>query len=357
MDVTLKELAIASGTALRAIALGTLALTACTTTPNSSTQQPSQLTAATNTADTSVRIDGSSTVYPITQAVAKEFQSTQGNQAQISVNFSGTRGGFEKFCAGETDVTGASRPILTAEMEACNKNSVRYIELPVAFDALTVAVHPQNNWAQDITVAELKRMWEPAAEGKITRWNQVRASWPDRPLKLYGAGRQSGTFDYFTEAVVGETRASRNDYIASEDDNVLVEGISKDPDALGYFGFSYLEENQNKLKALAVDNGEGAVIPSHQTVENNEYQPLSRPLFIYVNAQYAQKKPTVKDFVNFYNKQAPTLVSSVGYVPLPEEAYDLNERHFYTGKVGTVFEGEAELNITISELLRRQAKF
>lgn len=346
------------------LALGTLAVTTSVTamlsscTQTTQTQQP-KLTEASNAATVStVRIDGSSTVYPITKAVAEEFKSSKtGKNAQVTVNFSGTTGGFEKFCNGETDISDASRPILTAEMAACNKNSIRYIELPVAFDALTIAVHPQNNWAKDITVAELKKIWEPAAQGKITRWNQVRSLWPDRPLKLYGAGNKSGTFDYFTEAIVGKVRASRNDYVASEDDNVLVEGISKDPNALGYFGFAYYEENQNKLKVLAVNNGEGSVLPSHQTVEKAQYQPLSRPLFIYVNAKAAQNKPAVKEFVDFYNEKAPTLVSSVGYVPLPEEAYDLNRVHFYTGKVGTVFEGEAELNLTIGELLRKQAKF
>jgi len=344
--------------------LGTLAVTTSVTamlsscTQTTQTQQP-KLTEASNAATVStVKIDGSSTVYPITKAVAEEFKSSKtGKNAEVTVNFSGTTSGFEKFCNGETDISGASRPILKAEMEACNKNSIRYIELPVAFDALTIAVHPQNNWAKDITVAELKKIWEPAAQGKITRWNQVRSSWPDRPLKLYGAGNKSGTFDYFTEAIVGKVRASRNDYVASEDDNVLVEGISKDPNALGYFGFAYYEENQDKLKVLAVNNGEGPVLPSRQTVEKAQYQPLSRPLFIYVNARAAQNKPAVKEFIDFYNEKAPTLVSSVGYVPLPEEAYDLNHVHFYTGKVGTVFEGEAELSLTIGELLRKQAKF
>jgi len=345
-------------------AVGVLTLiTSCTATSNRSTQtQPSKLaevsaSQAVTKADNTVKIDGSSTVYPITKAVAEEFRSSKAsNKAQMTVNFSGTTGGFEKFCAGQTDINNASRPILTAEMEACNKNSVRYIELPIAFDALAVVVHPQNNWAKDITVAELKKMWEPAAEGKITRWQQVRASWPDRPLKLYGAGKKSGTFDYFTEAVVGKVRTSRNDYTASEDDDVLVEGVSKDPNALGYFGFAYYEANQGKLKALAVNNGKGSVLPLRQNVEKARYQPLSRPLFIYVNARSAQIKPALKDFVDFYIQKAPTLVS-VGYVPLPAEGYHLDNVHFNRGKVGTVFEGEAQINLTIGELLRKQAKF
>ncbi|MBD2339801.1 PstS family phosphate ABC transporter substrate-binding protein [Calothrix sp. FACHB-156] len=345
-----------------AIAFGMLALvSSCTTTsnPSTQTQQSQQVTeVADSTKVTAIKIDGSSTVYPITQAIAKEFQTTkQQNKSEVVVNFSGTTGGFEKFCAGETDISNASRPILKSEMEACNKNGVRYFELPIAFDALTIAVHPQNNWAKDITVAELKKIWEPAAEGKITRWNQVRASWPDRPLNLYGAGKKSGTFDYFTEATVGKVRASRNDYTASEDDSILVENISKDPNALGYFGYSYYEENQSKLKAVAVNNGKGAVLPSRQTVEKAQYQPLSRPLFIYANFESSQKKPAVREFLDFYLRNAPKTAIAVGYVPLPDEAYNLDYVHFNKGKVGTVFEGEAELNLTIGELLRKQAKF
>lgn len=345
-----------------ALALGMLALaSSCTTTSNSSTQtqqspKVTQVTDSTKVA--SIKIDGSSTVYPITQAIAKQFQTTkQQNKPEVVVNFSGTTGGFEKFCAGETDISNASRPILKSEMEVCNKNGIRYFELPIAFDALTIAVHPQNNWAKDITVAELKKIWEPAAEGKITRWNQVRASWPDRPLTLYGAGDNSGTFDYFTEATVGKTRTSRKDYTASEDDDVLVEKVSKDPNALGYFGYSYYEENQSKLKAVAVNNGKGAVLPSRQTVEKAQYQPLSRPLFIYANFESSQKKPALKDFLEFYLKNAPTTATSIGYVPLPEEAYNLDYVHFNRGKVGTVFEGKTEFNLTISELLRKQAEF
>ncbi|MDJ0737432.1 MAG: PstS family phosphate ABC transporter substrate-binding protein [Nostocaceae cyanobacterium] len=341
--------------------LGMLVLiTSCTTESNTSTQteESPKVTQVKNSQTiTTVKIDGSSTVYPITQAIAKEFQAQGNNKADVRVAISGTSGGFEKFCAGETDINNASRPILSAEMEDCNKNTVRFIELPVAFDALTVAVNPENTWAKDITIAELKKMWQPAAEGKITTWKQVRTSWPNRPLKLFGADKKSGTFDYFTEAVVGKSRASRNDYTASEDDQVLVEGISKDTDALGYFGFAYYEQNQDKLKALAIDSGSGAVLPERQTVEKAQYQPLSRPLFIYVNAKSAQNKPALKNFVDFYISKAPTTVSSVGYVPLSEEGYHLDNVHFNRGKVGTVFAGEAQLNLTLGELLRKQAKF
>ncbi|MBD2451343.1 PstS family phosphate ABC transporter substrate-binding protein [Nostoc sp. FACHB-152] len=346
------------------LALALLMLTlfsscAANTTSTHQSQQSSNAVEASNTAtdEKTIKIDGSSTVYPITQAIAKEFQANSNSQSPIDVNFSGTTGGFEKFCAGQTDISNASRPILLAEMETCKKNGVGYIELPIAFDALTVAVNPQNNWAKDITVAELKKIWEPAATSKITRWNQVRATWPDRPLTLYGAGRKSGTFDYFTEAIVGKARASRNDYTASEDDEVLVDRISKDPNALGYFGYAYYEKHQNKLKALSIDNGRSAVLPSRQTVEKAQYQPLSRPLFIYVNPQSLLDRGTLYKFVDFYLKNAPKTVSTVGYIPLPNDGYQINYVHLYKNKVGTVFDGKAEMNLTIGELLRKEAKF
>jgi phosphate transport system substrate-binding protein len=309
-----------------------------------------------------IKIDGSSTVYPITNAIAAEFQATQANKQQadgvnVTVDVSGTSGGFRKFCEGITDISNASRPILQEEMAICRRSNIGYIELPIAFDALTVAVNPQNNWAKDITVAELKKIWEPAAQGKITKWNQVRASWPNRPLKLFGAGKDSGTFDYFTEATVGQARASRNDYTGSENDNELVQGISNDPNALGYFGFAYYEANLNQLKAVAIDNGKGAVLPSRQTVEKAQYQPLSRPLFIYVNLQSAQNKSQVRDFVEFYLEKAPKTVSSVGYIPLPADGYYLAKIQLDKGEVGTVFGGKAELNVTIEELLRKQATY
>ena len=334
-----------------ALVLGVLVLTTSCTAVSKTSDPNQQLSSQ-------VIVDGSSTVFPITNAIAREFEKQKADKQQVRVGISGTTGGFDKFCAGETDISDASRPILKAEMEACNKSQVRYIELPVAYDALTIAVHPQNTWAKDITVAELKKIWSPAAQGKITRWKQVRSSWPDRPLNLYGAGQKSGTFDYFTEAIVGKVRASRSDYTASEDDEILVEGVSKDPNALGYFGLSYYEENQNKIKALSIDNGKGApVMPSRETVEKARYQPLSRPLFIYVNARSAQIKPAVKNFVDFYIKKAPEVVGSVGYVPLPAEGYHLANVHFNRGNIGTVFEGEAQINLTIGHLLRKQAKF
>ncbi|MBD2137179.1 PstS family phosphate ABC transporter substrate-binding protein [Anabaena sp. FACHB-1237] len=304
-----------------------------------------------------IKIDGSSTVYPITNAIAKEFEGDSKNNAQIQLSISGTSGGFEKFCAGETDITNASRPINQSEMTICKKNGVGYMELPIAFDALTIAVNTQNNWAKDITVEELKTLWQPESERKITKWNQVRSSWPNRPIKLYGAGDKSGTFDYFTEAIVGKAKASRKDYTTSEDDEVLVAGINKDPDSLGYFGYAYYEENKDKLKVLAVNNGKGAILPSRETVEKAQYQPLSRPLFIYVNVRSSKNKSVVYKFADFYIKAAAKTAISVGYVPLPEEISKLNYVHLYNGKIGTVFAGKSQFDLTIDELLRKQKQF
>jgi len=303
-----------------------------------------------------VQIDGSSTIFPVTDAIAKEYNKVNDQDIQVKVDFSGTTGGFKKFCAGQTDISNASRPITTAEMTVCDKAGIRYIELPIAFDALTIVVNPQNDWAKDITVEELKKVWEPAAEGKITNWKQVRASYPDKPLRLFGAGSDSGTYDYFNEVTIGQN-PSRKDYVASEDDNTLVQGVSQDPNALGYFGFAYYEAKQNQLKALAIDSGKGAILPSRVAVEKNQYQPMSRPLFIYVNYEAAQDKREVQSFVEFYLKNAKRLVTTVGYIPLPDEGYQLATKHFYSGKVGTVFKGQPQPSLTIGELLRQQATF
>lgn len=302
-----------------------------------------------------VKIDGSSTVFPITEAVAEEFQKETRGAVRVTVGISGTGGGFKKFCRGETDVQDASRPISVSEMETCRTNAIQYYELPVAFDALTIAVNPQASWIDSITVAELKQMWEPAAQGRVMKWNQVRATWPDSPLKLFGAGSDSGTFDYFTEAVTGKAKASRGDYTASEDDNTLVQGISNDKQALGYIPYAYFEPNTKRLKAVAVDAGHGPVLPSRETVENGAYQPLSRPLFLYVNSKSAGR-PEVKRFVEFYVLQAPTLVPQVKYVPLPASAYDLALTHFRNGKLGTAFQGISTIGLKIEDVLRREAK-
>ncbi|ACK71210.1 phosphate binding protein [Gloeothece citriformis PCC 7424] len=305
-----------------------------------------------------IKIDGSSTVYPITQKIVEKYnQGNASDPVEIQESVSGTTGGFNKFCAGETDINAASRPISEQEMQDCASKEVRYIELPIAFDAITVVVNQQNDWAEDISVEDLRKMWQPEAEGKITNWNQVNPDWPDRPLNLFAPGKDSGTFDYFTEAITGTTDSSRTDYVASEDDETIVTGVSQDPNALGYFGYAYYERNQDKLKPLGIDNGQGAVLPSPETVENAQYQPLARPLFIYVNAKTAQNKPALEEFVKFYLKNAPTAVSEVGYIPLPEEGYHLANIHFNRFKVGTVFEGRSEFNLTLEELLTKQAKF
>jgi phosphate transport system substrate-binding protein len=302
-----------------------------------------------------VKVDGSSTVFPITEAVAEEFQKETRGAVRVTVGISGTGGGFKKFCRGETDVQDASRPISTSEMEACRAAGVQYYELPIAFDALTIAVNPQATWLDTITIAELKQMWDPASQGRITKWNQVRASWPDLTLKLFGAGSDSGTFDYFTEAVVGKAKASRGDYTASEDDNTLVQGIANDKQALGYIPLAYFEPNKKRLKAVAVDGGKGPVLPSRETVESGAYQPLSRPIFIYVNAKSAERLE-IRRFVDFYILQAPTLVPQVKYVPLPGEAYELTGAHFKNGKLGTTFQGASTIGMKIEDLLRREAR-
>ncbi|SFU56050.1 PstS family phosphate ABC transporter substrate-binding protein [Nitrosospira multiformis] len=301
-----------------------------------------------------IKIDGSSTVFPITEAVAEDFQIAMKGAAKVTVGISGTGGGFKKFCRGEIDIANASRPILKKEMDNCKTAGVQYVEMPVAFDALTVVVNPRNDWVKTITVAELKKIWEPDAQGKITRWNQVNSAWPDEPIKLYGPGADSGTFDYFTEAVVGKAKSSRGDYTASEDDNVLVQGVASDKNALGYFGFAYYNENQKKLEALPVDGGKGGVLPSLKTVEDGSYQSLSRPIFIYINIK-AGEKPEVRKFIEFYMKNAPALVREVKYFPLPAQAYTANLEHLDKKKLGTVFNGQPEVGLKIDELLKREA--
>jgi len=303
-----------------------------------------------------VKIDGSSTVFPITEAVAEEFQKSKKGAIKVTVGISGTGGGFKKFCRNEIDISDASRPILKKEMDDCKAAGVEYYELPVAFDALTVVVNPKNGFIKQLTVAEMKKMWEPSAQGKVMRWNQVNAAWPDAPMKLFGPGADSGTFDYFTEAVVGKSKSSRGDFTASEDDNVLVQGVSRDTNALGYFGYAYYVENKDKLKAVPIVNEKGqAVLPSLEAVEKGTYTPLARPIFIYVNAK-SLAKPEVKEFVQYYMTNGAKLAKEVKYVPLPANAYKVAWDHVQKGKKGTVFGGVAEVGITIEELLRREAK-
>jgi phosphate transport system substrate-binding protein len=303
-----------------------------------------------------IKIDGSSTVFPITEAVAEEFQIQKRGKTRVTVGISGTGGGFKKFCRGETDIQDASRPILTAEMEACRAAGIKYYELPIAYDALTVAVSPQNTWVNQITLAELKKIWEPAAQGKIKTWNQVNPKWPNEEIVLFGAGSDSGTFDYFTEAVVGKAKASRGDYTGSEDDNVLVQGIANNKNALGYLPYAYYEPNASRLKAVPVVNKAGkAVGPSLNAVVDGSYEPLSRPIFIYVS-EAAAKKPEVREFVQYYLTAGVPLIEEVKYVPLPKQAYELAAKHFKEGKLGTVFGGVPEVGLKVEELLAREAK-
>jgi phosphate transport system substrate-binding protein len=301
-----------------------------------------------------VSVDGSSTVFPLTEAVAEEFmEDTQG--ARVNVGVSGTGGGFSKFLRGETAINDASRPISPEEIEKAASNGIEYIELPVAYDGLAVVVHPENDWVNCLTAGELEELWRP--NSSIDRWNQLREEFPDRPIDLYGPGTASGTYDYFTEAIVGESGASRSDFTASEDDNVLVQGIKGTETSLGYFGLAYYENNAQDLKALGVDpdqrdSGASCVTPSAETVQNGTYRPLSRPLFIYVNP--AKITPTVEKFVEFYLNNAAELASDVGYVAMPEDAYELVLQRFRNRTTGTVFgaEGMDVTGTQVEEMLR-----
>lgn len=278
-----------------------------------------------------VRIDGSSTVYPITEAIAEEFRIDQPD-VKVTVGVSGTGGGFNKFSRGETDINNASRPVKAQEAEDCKKNNIDFIELKVAFDGLVVVVNKEIKWLNEISVEELKKIWEPGAQEKITRWKQVNPKWPDEEFHLYGPGIASGTYDYFTEAIVGKSGSSRGDYTASEDDNVLVQGIAGDKNGLGFFGLAYYEENKDKLKLVGVNNGESVVFPSNETVKNGTYAPLSRPVFIYVS-DVSAKRPEVEAFVRFYLENASLLVPDVGYIPLTGQEYSegISKLNAFTG--------------------------
>jgi len=294
--------------------------TTTTMAPETTTTMGSETTTTAMQLSGTIEIDGSSTVFPITEAVAEEFGKIYPD-VRVNVGISGTGGGFKRFTVGETDISNASRPIKDEEAAAAVENKVEYIEMPIAVDGLSVMVNPENTWCESMTVEELKLLWEP--ESTIKRWNQIRPEWPDEPINLYGPGTDSGTFDYFTAEIVGEEGASRADFTASEDDNILVQGIAGDPNALGYFGFAYYVENTDKLKLVAIDGGSGPVLPSVETINDGTYAPLSRPLFIYVSVA-ALERPEVMEFVKFYMTEGPKLVEEVGYVLLPENAYTDN---------------------------------
>jgi phosphate transport system substrate-binding protein len=309
--------------------------------------------ATTSTADLSgeIRIDGSSTVFPISQAVAEEFMN-ENSKVQVTVSESGTSGGFKKFIAGEIEFAGASRPIDAEEVKAAGEKGLEFIELPIAFDGLTVVVNPKNSWVDHLTVAELKKIWEP--NSKVKNWSDVRAGWPAKPIKLFGAGADSGTFDYFTEAIVGEKRSSRKDYTGSEDDNQLVLGVAGEEGALGYFGYAYYAENQDKLKVVPIDNGNGPVAPSPETISNSTYQPLSRPLLMYVDVK-AIDRAEVKAFLEFLFANAESLIGEVKYVALPQEAYDIAKKNIADKKTGTFFGQGSTIGLSIQEVLSRES--
>lgn len=305
-------------------------------------------------------------MFPVTEAVAEEFRNQVSKDVQVTVGISGTGGGFKKFVRGEIDVADASRPILNkgkegekGEMDLAKENNIEYIELPICFDALTVAVNKEATWVDSITVAELKKIWEPAAEGKITHWNQIRPEWPEEKIALFGAGTDSGTFDYFTEAINGKAKASRGDYTPSEDDNTLVQGIEGSKFALGYLPYAYYEPNKEKLKALKIDwkadDDVGAIEPTAENVLKGVYNPLSRPLFIYVNRKSAER-PEVKAFVEFYLKNVKELSTEVKYLPLPDGAYEMALTRFAGLKTGTGFGGEQAIGLHIEDILKRELK-
>lgn len=301
-----------------------------------------------------IMIDGSSTVFPITEAVAEEFRSL--SPARVTIGVSGTGGGFKKFCSGETAISGASRPVKPVEMSACQHSGVEYIELPIAYDGVAVVVHPSNDWAIDMTVSELDALWRPEAQRNVQRWSQLRTGWPDTEIHLFGPGVDSGTYDYFTLAVVGTEHASRGDFTSSEDDNVLVQGVSRDPLGLGFFGYAYYASNRDRLRLVAIDdqrddNGKGPVLPCDETVQNGTYSPLSRPVFLYVN-KAAAARPEVDAFVRFYLEQARRLVREVGYIALPEAVYRLAARRFTARLAGSIFGGSgSRVGVTVESLL------
>ena len=298
-----------------------------------------------------VSVDGSSTVYPITEAVAEEFQKDNPD-IKVTVGISGTGGGFKKFCRGETDINDASRPIKPTEIELCKKNGIEFYELPIGYDAITVVVNPDNTWVDYLTVEELRKIWAPESQGKITKWSQIREGWPDKEIHLYGPGVDSGTFDYFTKAIVGKEGASRGDYTSSEDDNVLVQGVASDKYALGYFGLAYYLENKDKLKAVPIDAGNGPVMPTVENVVSGKYVPLSRPLFIYVSKKSYETKPYVKKFVDYYLTHVKDLIRDVGYVELPDEAYELDKKRLEAKRTGSVFSGGAQVGVKITDILK-----
>jgi phosphate transport system substrate-binding protein len=298
-----------------------------------------------------VRVDGSSTVFPVSERIAEAFQARYGRRVRVPLGEAGTGGGFAKFCRGEADIVGASRPIELDEMEACAEAGIGFIEVPIVFDGITIVVN-QSNPVTSLTVEQLRRMWEPAAERAVRNWRDIDPGFPDMPLSLFGPGTASGTFDFFTAAIMGEEGASRADFTPTEDDNVIVQGVSSSPGGLGYFGVAYYEANRDRLNAVAVDPGAGPVQPTLENVGAGVYQPLSRPLFIYVSDR-SLRRPVVRQFALFYLSQVRQEANAVGYVPLPDESYAVYADRIRNGVTGTVFNGEGAVGVTIEELKRR----
>ncbi|MGQ9547168.1 MAG: PstS family phosphate ABC transporter substrate-binding protein [Roseiflexus sp.] len=294
-------------------------------------------------------IDGSSTVYPITELAMQQFARIAPN-VRIQLGVSGTGGGFKKFCTGITDISDASRPIKPDESEICRTNGIEFVEIPIAFDGISVIVNQENRWAQCMTVNELKQMWSPDSEGTIVNWRQIRADWPDQPFKLYAPGVDSGTHDYFTAAIVGKEGASRSDYVGSEDDYILMQRVIEDVNGIAYVGFAYYQEYTDKVSVVAVDSGDGCVSPSIETITNGKYNPLARPLFIYVRNDRLER-PEVAAFVSFYLENVVNLVQEARYIPLPPRAYELIQQRIIKRMTGSIFSEGIQVGVSIETLL------
>jgi phosphate transport system substrate-binding protein len=299
-----------------------------------------------------IRVGGSSTVFPIMMEAIRAFREA-GNNTKIDLKETGTSDGFRRFCTGQLEIANASRPINSKELKACSGNRINFIELPIAFDALTIVVHPSNTWAKQISIKELSRRWGRQAEAKIDRWNDVNLDWPDRPIKLCGPGKDSGTYDYFNKAINGNPENSRQDYTSSEDDNVIAKCVAQNPNALGYFGFSYYKANQDKLRALGIVTPSGTVIPSVASVQAGRYRPLSRPLFIYINDRALASRPDLQRFTTFTISNGLRLASKAGDIPLPASTYQLVESKLYKRITGSAFSGDLPVGLSIGEALRR----
>lgn len=304
---------------------------------------------------TTIRIDGSSTVYPFAEAAIEAFKaSRKAPDTTFRLTASGTSAGFRGFCSGEIPISNASRPINAEELEQCRQAGVTFLELPVAFDAITVVVHPSNTWADPISMAELQRMWNKDAQGTVMRWKQVNPAWPDRPIRLFGPGADSGTFDYFNKAVNGDSTNSRTDVVTSEDDNVLVDAVAQDPLALSYFGFEYLQGNQERLRPLALVQADGtAVIPSVEAVQKDAYRPLARPLFLYVNDEQLQRSPALRSFIEYTLSKGRRIAEQAGSIPLIDSTYRLTESKVYKRVLGSAYDGRLPIGLTLGEVLNR----